>query len=155
MSPFPIIHPVALTDKPVIMIAHVVDDPESRLTFEGPMGLLNDNLEEIKVKDIADKPEIEGLFRWIGITDRYFMTVLIPEETTSATMMMEKVGEDMIISRLILPETEIAPGVTKAFPFKAFIGPRIPRHLPRPTMNWEKPLILGFLIFWPNHFYGS
>jgi YidC/Oxa1 family membrane protein insertase len=73
--------PVAIADQPFVKIAHVVDDPESRLTFEGPMGLVNDTLEEIKVDDIEDKPEIEGMFRWIGITDRYFMNVLIPEES--------------------------------------------------------------------------
>lgn len=134
-----------IADKPFVKIAHVVGDPESRITFEGPMGLLNETLEEIKVKDIVDKPEIEGTFRWIGITDRYFMNVLIPEESISGTMKMEKVGEDMIISQLILPQTEIAPGDAKAFPFKAFIGPKDTETLA--TANYELGKAVNFGMF--------
>ena len=134
-----------IADKPFVKIAHVVGDPESRITFEGPMGLLNETLEEIKVKDIVDKPEIEGTFRWIGITDRYFMNVLIPEESISGTMKMEKVGEDLIISQLILPQTEIAPGDAKAFPFKAFIGPKDTETLA--TANYELGKAVNFGMF--------
>jgi len=137
--------PVALTDQVVVKIAHVVDDPESRLTFEGPMGLLNEKLEEIKVKNIEDEPEIDGTFRWIGITDRYFMTVLIPEESISGSMKMEKVGEDMIISQLNLPPTTIAPGETKVFPFKAFIGPKDTETLA--TANYELGKAVNFGFF--------
>ena len=134
-----------IADKPFVKIAHVVGDPESRITFEGPMGLLNETLEEIKVKDIVDKPEIEGTFRWIGITDRYFMNVLIPEESISGTMKMEKVGEDLIISQLILPQTEIAPGGAKVFPFKAFIGPKDTETLA--TANYELGKAVNFGMF--------
>ena len=137
--------PVAIADNPFVKIAHVVDDPESRLTFEGPMGLVNDKLEEIKVDDIEDKPEIEGMFRWIGITDRYFMTVLIPEDSISGTMKMEKVGEDMIISQLILPKTEIAPGETQVFPFKAFVGPKDTETLAK--ANYELGKAVNFGMF--------
>lgn len=136
---------VPIADKPFVKIAHVVEDPDSRITFEGPMGLLDDKLEEIKVKDIADKPEIEGLFRWIGITDRYFMNVLIPEESIDATMTMEKVGDDMVISQLVLPETAIPPGETIVFPFKAFIGPKDTEMLAK--ANYELGKAVNFGMF--------
>jgi YidC/Oxa1 family membrane protein insertase len=113
----------------------VIGDPDSRITFEGPMALMDGTLEEIKVKDIADKPDISGSFRWIGITDRYFMTALITEESASATMKMEKVGDDMIISQLVLAETAIASGEAKTFAYKAFIGPKDTETLK--TANYE------------------
>lgn len=134
-----------IADKPFVKIAHVIEDPDSRITFEGPMGLLNDKLEEIKLKDIADKPEIEGLFRWIGITDRYFMNVLIPEESIDATMRMEKVGDDMVISQLVLPETDIAAGQVKDISFKAFIGPKDTEMLAK--ANYELAKAVNFGMF--------
>ena len=136
--------PVAIADKPIVKIAQVIGDPDSRITFEGPMGLVDDKLEEIKVKKIIDKPEIGGMFRWIGITDRYFMTVLIPEETISATMKMEQVSEDMIISQLILPETEIASGETQVFPFKAFFGPKDTEMLAKANYELGKAINFGW-----------
>jgi YidC/Oxa1 family membrane protein insertase len=136
-----------IADKPFVKIAHVIEDPDSRITFEGPMGLLNDKLEEIKIKDIADKPEIEGLFRWIGITDRYFMNVLIPEESIDATMRMEKVGDDMVISQLVLPETDIASGQVKDLSFKAFIGPKDTEMLAKANYELAKAVNFGMFDF--------
>ncbi|MCB2166330.1 MAG: membrane protein insertase YidC [Deltaproteobacteria bacterium] len=131
--------------QPAVKIGQVVGDPDSRITFEGPMALMDDKLEEIKVKDIADKPDISGSFRWIGITDRYFMKALIPEEIISATMKMEKIGDDLIISQLVLEETEIAPGEAKAFAFKAFIGPKDTEALK--TANYELSEAVNFGMF--------
>lgn len=114
-----------IKDRPVVKVAQVISDPESRLAFEGPMALMGNHLEEIKVKDIEEKPEISGNFRWVGLTDRYFMTVLIPElAVDGGTLKMEKIGDDMVISSLVMPETEIAPGKTHVFDYKAFIGPK-------------------------------
>jgi len=134
-----------IAGQPAVKIGQVIGDPDSRITFEGPMALMNGSLEEIKVKDIADKPDISGSFRWIGITDRYFMTTLIPEEAASATMKMEKVGDDMIISQLVLPETVIAPGEAKAFAYKAFIGPKDTETLK--TANYELGEAVNFGMF--------
>jgi YidC/Oxa1 family membrane protein insertase len=128
-----------------VKIGQVIGDPDSRITFEGPMALMDGTLEEIKVKDIADKPDISGNFRWIGITDRYFMTALIPEETASATMKMEKVGDDMIISQLVLAETAIASGEAKTFAYKAFIGPKDTETLK--TANYELGEAVNFGMF--------
>ena len=129
----------------MVKIGQVIGDPDSRITFEGPMALMDGTLEEIKVKDIADKPDINGSFRWIGITDRYFMTALIPEEIASATMKMEKIGDDMIISQLVLAETEIAPGEAKTFAYKAFIGPKDTETLK--TANYELGEAVNFGMF--------
>jgi YidC/Oxa1 family membrane protein insertase len=134
-----------IVGQPAVKIGQVIGDPDSRITFEGPMALMDGTLEEIKVKDIADKPDISGSFRWIGITDRYFMTALITEESASATMKMEKVGDDMIISQLVLAETAIASGEAKTFAYKAFIGPKDTETLK--TANYELGEAVNFGMF--------
>jgi YidC/Oxa1 family membrane protein insertase len=116
--------PSVLAGQPMVSIAHVVADPESRITFEGAMAFVNGELEEIKVKDLAEKPELKGTFRWVGVTDRYFMNVLIPEEAVNAILQMKAVDEDMVVSELVMPETTIASGERAEFNFKALIGPK-------------------------------
>ena len=136
-----------IVDQPVVSIAQVISDPESRITFEGPMALVGDQLEEIKVNDIAEKPEMNGAFRWLGLTDRYFMTALIPEETVNATMKMEVVGEDMVISRLVMAETAIASGQAEAFEFKAFIGPKATETLQIANYRLDEAINFGWFDF--------
>jgi YidC/Oxa1 family membrane protein insertase len=133
----------AIDGKPTVKIANVVEDPSSRITFEGPMALMGNSLEEIKIKELAKKPEIEGSFRWIGITDRYFMTVLIPEEPIDGAMKMEQVGEDMVISTLILPEASIAQGEDKSFNYKSFIGPKDTEMLAKANYDLSKAVNFG------------
>ena len=132
----------AIVDKPVVKVAQVIDDPSSRLTFEGPMALIDNHLEEITFDDVADKPDWDGTFRWVGMTDRYFMTVLIPETAAAGRMKLETVGEDLVISRLVLEETTVAPGKAQVLNYKAFIGPKDTETLKR--ANYELPLAINF-----------
>ena len=133
----------AIDGKPTVKIANVVEDPSSRITFEGPMALMGNSLEEIKIKELAKKPELEGSFRWVGITDRYFMTVLIPEEPIDGAVKMEQVGEDMVISTLILPETSIPQGEKKSFSYKSFIGPKDTEMLAKANYDLSKAVNFG------------
>ena len=137
----------AIDGKPTVKIANVVGDPNSRITFEGPMALMGKSLEEVKMKDIAKQPELEGSLRWIGITDRYFMTVLIPEEPVDGAMKMEKVGDDMVIATLVLPETSIAPGEDKNFSYKSFIGPKDTEMLAKANYDLSKAVNFGMFDF--------
>jgi len=138
--------------KPTVKIANVVSDPKSRITFEGPMALIGDSLEETKIKDLEKKPELEGSFRWMGITDRYFMMVLIPEEAVDGTMHMEKVGEDMVIANLTLPETSIPQGAQKSFSYKAFIGPKDTQTLANANYDLSKAVNFGMFDFMAKPF---
>jgi YidC/Oxa1 family membrane protein insertase len=61
------------------------------------------------------------------------------------TMKMEKVGEDMIISQLILPKPRLPQGRPKVFPFKAFIGPKDTETLAK--ANYELGKAVNFGMF--------
>ncbi|MGD9330481.1 MAG: membrane protein insertase YidC [Desulfobacterales bacterium] len=137
----------SISDRAFVKIAQVIEDPESRITFEGPMALKDDTLEEIKVKTISKKPDLEGLFRWIGLTDRYFMTVLIPDEIVSASMQMATVGDDMVIAQLVMPETSIAPRQAKQLSYRAFIGPKEMEMLSQANYKLGKAVNFGWFDF--------
>ena len=135
-----------VTAQPFIRAAKVVDDPEGFI-FEGPIALKDGQLQEIKIKDIADTPEISGAFRWIGLTDRYFMTVLIPKEVVPATLKMESAGEDMAIVELVMPQMSLDPQRKEVFSYQAFIGPKDTEALDLANYDLGKAVNFGWFDF--------
>jgi YidC/Oxa1 family membrane protein insertase len=56
---------------------------------------------------------------------------------------MEKVGDDMVIATLVLPETSIAPGEDKNFSYKSFIGPKDTEVLAKANYDLSKAVNFG------------
>ena len=57
------------------------------ILFEGPLGVFNGTLEEVKYKDLQEKGVIthHTTGGWIGITDKYWQSVLIPDQKQPVT----------------------------------------------------------------------
>jgi YidC/Oxa1 family membrane protein insertase len=60
-------------------------------------------------------------------------------------MKMERVGEAMVITQMVLPETTIGPGNDRSFDFKAFIGPKDTEMLTK--ANYELGEAVNFGMF--------
>lgn len=50
--------------------------------YEGPLGVLNGSLNEISYEDVRDKKsqELSSIGGWLGITDKYWLAALIPDQ---------------------------------------------------------------------------
>jgi len=66
-----------------------VNEPDTLGFFilhEGPIGILGDTLHEIDYDDLEDEPETPQTFEseggWLGFTDIYWLTALIPDQDT-------------------------------------------------------------------------
>ncbi len=55
------------------------------ILHEGPLGVFNETLEEVDYDDLLDEPPqtFESTGGWIGITDKYWLTALVPDRTAS------------------------------------------------------------------------
>jgi len=67
-----------------------LDTPDTLGFFilhEGPLGVFNDTLKEVDYEDIRDDGDIsmETTGGWIGFTDKYWLTALAFDQSTSAT----------------------------------------------------------------------
>ncbi|MGL4426818.1 MAG: membrane protein insertase YidC [Alphaproteobacteria bacterium] len=53
------------------------------ISYEGPLGVFNGTLKEVAYKDLVEKPLIEQATSqtWIGITDKFWLVSLVPEQT--------------------------------------------------------------------------
>ncbi len=61
-------------------------EPETQGFFilhEGPLGVFNGTLEELKYKELRDKRDIKfaSTGGWLGITDKYWLTALLPDQS--------------------------------------------------------------------------
>ncbi|MCE3232363.1 MAG: rane protein insertase YidC [Rickettsiaceae bacterium] len=55
------------------------------ILHEGPLGVFNSTLDEITYEDLKDekKREVKSAKGWFGITDKYWLTAIIPDKTNS------------------------------------------------------------------------
>jgi YidC/Oxa1 family membrane protein insertase len=113
-----------ITDSAVLEITDYTESDKRGYAFEGPSAMLNDGLEQIKIKKIKEKQENPGKFKWIAIVDRYFIKSIIPSEETEGMMKLSLVDETLIKSRLILPENRIDTGTQRHYDYKIFFGPK-------------------------------
>lgn len=104
-------------------LRNTIDEDASRIAFEGPSGLINGNLEQVKVKDIEDKDKYSGKIGWIAIEDRYFMTSIIPSDGFDGHMVLD-FGDNNVKNQVVMDISGLSPQGTESIAAKLFIGPK-------------------------------
>jgi YidC/Oxa1 family membrane protein insertase len=115
--------------------------------FEGPSALINDNLEEIKIKDIADKNTHAGTIKWLAIQDRYFMSSLIPGNVEKVSLKLKVKPTDVVEAQYVQAEKIMRPGTEHHFEFKLFFGPKSMRILNSVGHDLNRALDFGWWTF--------
>ncbi|MGA7144868.1 MAG: membrane protein insertase YidC [Desulfobacterales bacterium] len=95
----------------------------SRYGFEGPSALINNKLEEIKIKKIKKQDVYPGKLEWIAIQGRYFLSAIMPNEAIDARMHLSNGGE-ILTNTYVQPEQTILPDQQHVFKYKVFFGPK-------------------------------
>jgi YidC/Oxa1 family membrane protein insertase len=112
--------------------------PESAAAFvrhEGVVRQTDNTLDEIDYKDVAKLPAAEGAqaelnpateHGWIGITDAYWMTTLIPPQGAPFTAATKYVaGADIYQVETRMPVTEVGPGQSASTASRLFAGAKV------------------------------
>ncbi len=117
-----------LSDSPVkgnLSLALISRVPgETQYSFEGPSALIDNSLEQVKIKDIEDKSTYEGSVGWIAIESRYFLSGIIPAEQGGSRMQLIVRPDSMLENRYVGPEKTLAPGMGQSFAFGLYFGPK-------------------------------
>jgi YidC/Oxa1 family membrane protein insertase len=92
--------------------------------FEGPSALINEKLEEIKIKDIAEKNTYTGKVTWVAMQDRYFLMSVIPDQVEEAGMRLFLKGDDLLEAQYLGPDGDIRPGSQHSYQYSLFFGPK-------------------------------
>ena len=92
--------------------------------FEGPSALIGEEVEEIEIKEIAEKNSYNGNLKWMAVQDRYFMSSLIPDTVEETGMKLFLPNSDIVEAKYVQAEKVIRPGTQHHYDFKLFFGPK-------------------------------
>src|SRR5947208_5159943 len=96
------------------------------ILFEGLIGYLDNSLQEVKYSSLtAGKPLDYGSSGWLGFTDKYWLTALVPQQgITSKARLTHTVdaGVDRYQADFLGPEVTVSPGETAQSSARFFAG---------------------------------
>jgi YidC/Oxa1 family membrane protein insertase len=122
------------------------NDFEGQMGFQGPSGLVNDRLEQVKIKNIAEVSPVQGSLRWVAIEKQYFMDGLIKSEPQDAQMVLLSNGT-LLENQYVIPNLDIAPGARQGFDFSLFMGPRSLSVLRAAGNDLDRAIHFGWVDF--------
>jgi YidC/Oxa1 family membrane protein insertase len=112
--------------------------------FEGPSALINDKLEEVKIKDIEEKNTYTGKVTWVALQDRYFMMSVIPDPAEEeASMRLILKGDSLLEAQYLNPPGDIRPGTEQTYQYSLFFGPKSMKVLKNAGHDLGKALNFG------------
>lgn len=127
-------------------LGNVMEENTASYGFAGPSALINNKLEQIKLKKIDDKNRLEGKIRWLAIEDRYFMTSLILKDTMDAVM---TVGYDnkKVKNQVLIDTGGLKPQELKRYRFNVFAGPKSLSLLKSLNCDLDRAINFGWFDF--------
>ena len=115
--------------------------------FEGPSALINDELQQIKIKKLKDQNSFDGKIKWIAIQSRYFMSGLIPDQVEESRLQLSLKSDKFVTAQYQQPEKVIAPGNQNTYKYRLFIGPKKISYLKNVGNNLDKLIDFGWFDF--------
>ena len=116
-----------------------------RFTFEGPFAFIDNKLKEIKIKDLDKENKFTGTIDWAGLSDQYFMTVLIPETSSDASIKVSLNQKNNLLNVQYIQKTEaLQPGTQKQYDYSLFLGPKRMSVLKAAGGHLDKAINFGF-----------
>ena len=127
------------SDKPVTVypwsLAVRYGEPKADGTYilhEGPYGVFNGSLKEFSYSDFKDKPKqnFTTTGGWVGITDKYWMATLVPDQKQKVDVTLQRTGnapDQKYQIDFVTPQKVVAPGATESSQSMLFAGAKIVR----------------------------
>ena len=133
-----------IKDSLTLSLLSKAPDTASRYGFEGPSALINNKLEQIKIKKIKKQDVYPGILKWIAIQDRYFLSAIMPDEAIDASMHLGLNDGDILKNTYVQPEQIIHPDQQHVFKYKLFFGPKSMTVLKSVDYDLIKAVHFGF-----------
>jgi YidC/Oxa1 family membrane protein insertase len=112
-------------DNLTLSLLKMTSGEESRYGFQGPSALIDDKLEQIKIKKIKKKDVYSGKLTWIAVQGRYFMSAVVPNQAEEASIKLGFHDDDKVLKNTYIePEQVIHPDNQHVFKYKLFFGPK-------------------------------
>jgi len=137
----------SLKDQLFLSVTSIVPEKADRYGFSGPSALINDKLEQIKIKDIKEKNTYTGNLKWIAVQDRYFLSGIIPKSPSEAVMHLVLNKDNLLEAQYVQPESEVSSGSQQSFEYLLFLGPKSMKVLRDFDYDLDKAVNFGWFDF--------
>lgn len=135
------------------------------ILHEGPIGVFDKSLKEITYQDMIEDREAEfrGAKGWLGITDKFWLTAMIPDETSSFDAKFTyymKDGVNRFQTDYTGQNYELSPGKNVSLTSHFFAGPKQVGMLDKYSIKLDIPLFdravdFGILYFLTKPIFNS
>jgi YidC/Oxa1 family membrane protein insertase len=115
--------------------------------FEGPSALIDDHLEQIKLKKIKDQNLYSGNLKWIAIQDRYFLSSIIPKNPVDARLRLFFKENSFLEAQYLQPESVVQPETQQTFEYQLYLGPKSTKTLSHYDNDLGKVIEFGWFTF--------
>ncbi len=121
-------------------------DAGSRYSFQGPALLINDKLEETKLKKIKGETQLPGPVGWFAYTNQYFIMAVVPLDLAPnhAQLKVLDTATQMVETTFLGPKIVLQPGVQQEFHYKVYVGPKEVKTLKAAHAKLEKAVNFGW-----------
>lgn len=136
----------ALPDGLTMSMRTLSEGKQAAYGFEGPSGLIDNKLQQIKFKKIAKENKLQGQIRWFAVEARYFMSSLIPKEPVQGEMLMDY-KDKLLTNQLVLAGEPIGPQQSRSYQFNLFMGPKSLKLLRSLNNGLERAINFGWADF--------
>ena len=120
----------------------------SRFAFEGPIGLIDNEYTAIKPDDIEDQSTYHGKIDWAGFTQRYFMTVVMPEKSEGNAPDDARIklvyADDVVTASYTQKMSRLDPGKQSRYAFTVYMGPKSHTVLSKFDSSLKESVNFGF-----------
>jgi YidC/Oxa1 family membrane protein insertase len=123
-----------------------LDKDAGKLSFEGPSGFIEGQLQQIKIKDIEEQNKFSGKINWVAIEDRYFMTSIIPAGDFNGNMILA-VNDKTVQNQLVKDIGNLSPQQSEGVTLKLFMGPKNLSLLKSFKNHLDKAINFGWFDF--------
>lgn len=131
-----------------LLISLVTKAPEDKRMygFEGPFALIDNHVEKVKIKKIEEKDTYTGNVKWVAVTDRYFMSSVIPVNIQQAGMHL-KLKDNILKTQYQQSIGTLLPGNNRRYDFQLYMGPKSVSVLKEQGHELKKAVDFGFFDF--------
>lgn len=118
----------AISIQPYGLISHYYSGGASSIVHEGAIGSINGNLEEYTYSKIKDKKlyhKTDAELKWLGISDKYWLSAFVPDQDTNYTVNIayaKKAGFEKIQTDYVAKSQIIAAGEEFTNNLRLFAG---------------------------------
>jgi YidC/Oxa1 family membrane protein insertase len=114
--------------------------------FNGPSGLVNNRLEQVEIKEIAEKSALDGTIKWIAIEQPYFMKSVISKMPVEGRMVLAR-DNRIIENQMVVPFGDIRPSDQRTFEYSIFMGPKSISILRAADSDLDRAIDFGWVDF--------